>query len=120
MSIPAEGLCTLEVNVGTWQKFHDKRYFVLSNFVLMRFNCVVVVVVVVLLLLMLYCFHTCLFCSFRISFVLVKTNTWPYPFLNKMSPPMISVFFAGCFVLNLLIFFSGQVLSRIRFGGENI
>ena len=31
-------VCTVAVNVGTRLKFHDKRYFVLTNSVLMRFD----------------------------------------------------------------------------------
>ena len=54
----------------------------------------------------------------RMVWVFTNTKLWPYPFLNKMPPPLISLFFAGCFFLGLGMYLLGKRIAYLWWGGE--
>lgn len=61
------------------------------------------------------CIHPC-----RVVYLASYADIWVYPFLAKMPPVVMSVFFAGCYVISLLLYFGGMLLSYIRYGSESM
>jgi len=59
--------------------------------------------------------------AYIIWMVWVFTNTklWPYPFLNKMPPPLISLFFAGCFFVGLGMYLLGKRIAYLWWGARH-
>ena len=66
-----------------------------------------------------------LLCSFllsrphRIVYLASSADIWVYPFLAKMPPMIMSVFFAGSFFVSLILYYSGMLLSYLRYGSES-
>ena len=66
----------------------------------------------------LLCVYLCADDPCRVVYLAAYANIWVYPFLTKMPPVMMSLFFAGCYVISLILYFGGMLLSYIRYGSE--
>ena len=56
----------------------------------------------------------------RVVYLAASVDIWVYPFLAKMPPVMMSVFFASCYFLALMLYFGGMLLSYLRYGSESV
>lgn len=65
------------------------------------------------------CLYLCADHPCRVVYLAAYANIWVYPFLAKMPPVMMSLFFAGCYVISLILYFGGMLLSYIRYGSES-
>ena len=41
-----------------------------------------------------------------------------YPFLGHLPAPLVPLFFAGSYVVVIIIYFAGKGLAYLRWGGE--
>ena len=64
------------------------------------------------------CLYVCADYPCRVVYLAAYANIWVYPFLAKMPPVMMSLFFAGCYVISLILYFGGMLLSYVRYGSE--
>ena len=54
----------------------------------------------------------------RMTHSLLTHGTWPYPFMNKLSPPGLLMFFGISFLLYVAMYYIGKMLSHLRWGGK--
>lgn len=49
---------------------------------------------------------------------LLTVGTWPYGFMNKLSPAGLFMFFGISFLLYIAMYYIGKILSHLQWGGQ--